>query len=103
MPPYREGEKNHGDGGHGGAKDSELEYALEKASRCSPAAKEGENEGPHAEIGDGTEDGVVCLEDTEKTVVGCSQVSCDKVLYKEGNSLNQEVYAGDKYANLDVL
>ena len=67
---------------HGGEK-SKLEDAPEKRTFCGTAPEKGEDEGRHAEIGDGAEDGVVGLEQPEMPVRGGSKVTRNKILDKK--------------------
>ena len=79
----REREGDHEESCNHGGEKSKLEDAPEKRTFCGAAPEKGEDEGRHAEIGDGAEDGVVGLEQPEMPVRGGSKVTRNKILDKK--------------------
>lgn len=103
VTPHGQGEYRHQHGSNGGHEQPKLEYMGKEPTFGGPLAKVGQNKGHHAEIGNGTKDGVVILQDSKVAVVYNSQIFSDNILNKNIDALDKYVYQGNENANLNVL
>ena len=104
IAPSSDGEceDDHGDGRYGCHEEPELQNIGEQGSASGALAEKGENQRCHAKIGEGAENGVIALQDSEGSELDNSQIVRDKVLDKDRNSLDEDIDQRYENADFDV-
>jgi hypothetical protein len=95
-------ECNHEECRSHGGKQTQLENVPEKRSDGGSAPEKGEDKRRHAEIGNGAENRVVGLEEAKVPVGGGPEVTRNEILYKKGNSLDEEIYKRNENTDFNV-
>ncbi len=97
-----ERKNRHSQSGEGCHEQSELQNVDEKASLGGALSEKGENQCRHAEIGERTENGIVALQNSERSEFDNSEIIGDKILYNNRDTLDEDIDQRDENADFDV-